>query len=793
MSFSYNINDKYKESNLKTISQENNKEDKVKSNSNLLLMEDNVSLPDSNKDTNYLININSIRKKENSKLNKINKTSSNSINNKLDSNKSTTKDEGALTTKNNKINNANTSENNKSIKDFYAKHIRYKDNNIVNNNEFYNNKPNNSINKNLISDNKNKYLINNKNKNKESKFNKNSYRHKARHNEMNIKLPDLKRFYRGEINNLLFQDFLKDKIESTRASEEYTTFKLKLNQLKLQINSILQSVIAFISIIIAVFRLTVIENKESISGSNNLDPKTPALSATIYIEVSTLLLIIMLVFEYYIYSEMHSILVKKPSSLWRKEKRHLFVLISSIVLVVIHPMPFLENVTVKYWVNGYNTYVFYYLNDILSIFLPLRILFVFKVILYSSKYYSARVGRLAKFKGVNLNLLFPFKCLMTKRPYTFYPIVLSMTILFTTYGLMVGEIPLDRLTFTNYSNWWNSLWCIIITITTVGFGDLFARSLIGRIMLIIAAILGNFLFSMLVSNLENIFYFSYDNKRICLLLDRMDLTHNNEKEAKYLLSNYFKIRKIIKNERLKNLKDVNQEDIKAIDNSNNEYNFLDISIKYFKNNVVSKRALFTNNSCKIINSMSNTSKSKYYNNKSDINNNLFKLNTNTLTKSKSCTGLNIGYLKKSKNIKKKDKNKLGLIGLNQYKSNNDVYNLRKIKHLKNQISLKMYDFKVHKDNIKLSIYDESVDSYITDLSKDMELRLIDLFNKYSSIEERLNKLSKKSNNNSNDFNYNYKNKNKNKLNITKNNKALNKNTGLQDKKYKKNKICEKLT
>jgi len=58
-------------------------------------------------------------------------------------------------------------------------------------------------------------------------------------------------------------------------------------------------------------------------------------------------------------------------------------------------------------------------------------------------------------------------------------------------------------TSKNFDEIINCIWLTIITMTTVGYGDYFPRTLIGRGLITIIAIWGNFLLAMLVVTLMN--------------------------------------------------------------------------------------------------------------------------------------------------------------------------------------------------------------------------------------------------------------------------------------------------
>jgi len=55
----------------------------------------------------------------------------------------------------------------------------------------------------------------------------------------------------------------------------------------------------------------------------------------------------------------------------------------------------------------------------------------------------------------------------------------------------------------NFNDIWNSFWCVIVTMTTIGYGDIYPESHIGRLIIITACIWGVFILSLFVVTLNN--------------------------------------------------------------------------------------------------------------------------------------------------------------------------------------------------------------------------------------------------------------------------------------------------
>jgi hypothetical protein len=57
--------------------------------------------------------------------------------------------------------------------------------------------------------------------------------------------------------------------------------------------------------------------------------------------------------------------------------------------------------------------------------------------------------------------------------------------------------------FQDYSYIWNGIWLVVVTMTSVGFGDYYPRSHLGRFIIIITTFWGVFLISMCIVSVGN--------------------------------------------------------------------------------------------------------------------------------------------------------------------------------------------------------------------------------------------------------------------------------------------------
>ena len=169
----------------------------------------------------------------------------------------------------------------------------------------------------------------------------------------------------------------------------------------------------------------------------------------------------------------------------------------------------------------------YYLNDFFCSIQVLRFVFVFFSMIANTRFYSARADRVSKMMSVEYTMYFSFKCLVYKYP-LITQLILTGTIsivMALLYQILEGSIP-DKMVPVNF---YDAMWVIFIIITTVGFGDIYAVTNLGRLTMIITSLVGIFLVSLIIMSLQKEVQLNDYEMRAYDLISRLKAKQDNVK------------------------------------------------------------------------------------------------------------------------------------------------------------------------------------------------------------------------------------------------------------------------
>lgn len=174
-------------------------------------------------------------------------------------------------------------------------------------------------------------------------------------------------------------------------------------------------------------------------------------------------------------------------------------------MILPHPVPILQGKTFALFQTYNEVYLNHSYNDMLSLLLIVKIYIVVRALINISTFSSPRAIRLCYQNGFQHNLLYVVKCLLNESPLSAIAANFVGMLMVFGYALKVSEGVLFLYNpglCTGFESYANCFWCIFITMSTVGYGDYYPKTLPGRSIILITAISGVLLSSLLIVSLS---------------------------------------------------------------------------------------------------------------------------------------------------------------------------------------------------------------------------------------------------------------------------------------------------
>lgn len=198
----------------------------------------------------------------------------------------------------------------------------------------------------------------------------------------------------------------------------------------------------------------------------------------------------------------------------------------------ITPFPFLWDEFYEESYSDYSTKVKYRVNDIFLLVMCLtRTYLIVRASLTWSHFMDTRSQRVCTMSGSDAGFMFSIKSLMKRKPYTVLVASLVMSVALFGFVLRIFERPLSEASGQDFNPISNAFWVTLITMTTVGYGDFFPKSNIGRFIGILIAFWGVAFVSLFVVTLTNLLLFENGEEKSFILLQRLQSKDALKREA----------------------------------------------------------------------------------------------------------------------------------------------------------------------------------------------------------------------------------------------------------------------
>ena len=163
-------------------------------------------------------------------------------------------------------------------------------------------------------------------------------------------------------------------------------------------------------------------------------------------------------------------------------------------------------------------------------------------------YANTRASRVCRLYGCVSDAFYAARCLMKESPLTCVSFLWMFSVIIFGHALRICESPNnDVLGDVNFDSYYNCWWNIIITMTTVGYGDIFARTILGRIIIFIVAIWGVFVNSLLTVALTVFVKMEDSEIKVLKIMHKLDERQQWKSELDLMVKSQVKLFKLHKN------------------------------------------------------------------------------------------------------------------------------------------------------------------------------------------------------------------------------------------------------
>ena len=287
---------------------------------------------------------------------------------------------------------------------------------------------------------------------------------------------------------------------------------------------------------ISCFGLTIAWLESELYYTNKNDSDTTSFVLRILITSSCFILHFFVYNHYKLKIEILKALriIYQGTSFWDSNLTKYYILES--LFCWIHSPPGLNfDVSTKPLGNTYDISI----NAIISVIMLGRLFIFLRLFDHYTFWTSERAVRVCRLMGFTPDTKFAVKALLKYKAILMVSLSIGLSTFFFALIIQVferdGPDPRFRII-------WNCLWCVIVTMATIGYGDIYPITFLGRIVMIVACIWGVFLLSMFVVTLNNITQLTKEENSAYEEIIKHDKIKNTlSKDARKIISLFIKL------------------------------------------------------------------------------------------------------------------------------------------------------------------------------------------------------------------------------------------------------------
>lgn len=212
----------------------------------------------------------------------------------------------------------------------------------------------------------------------------------------------------------------------------------------------------------------------------------------------------------------------------------------------VHIPVFLNNQSFITYNSMVESDIEYRYTTIIAAFMVIRVYHILNLLSIFSAYRSCRSQRLCQLNGSFAGPYYAGKCMMQEHPLMVMIWMLLSGIFVFGFLLKVFERPAASLTAADLNNYSNAMWCIITTMTTVGYGDYYPVTIPGRVCGCIACLWGVLVVSFMCCSVVNLLMLDTGQQNSLVVLHRLWYKHEIKQVAACVLTSVYRYRYMVK-------------------------------------------------------------------------------------------------------------------------------------------------------------------------------------------------------------------------------------------------------
>ena len=202
----------------------------------------------------------------------------------------------------------------------------------------------------------------------------------------------------------------------------------------------------------------------------------------------------------------------------------------------------MPGVDIKFEVEQLGYVVVYDLNDILALFSILRLSYLIVMITHYSKWMNEKARKVGKTFATRPGYLFTMKAYLKYNSYLFISVCLLTSTVLLGLVLRTFEKGTQGGQSGNFDFIWNSFWVIILTMTTVGYGDIYPVTHLGRFVVILACVIGAVVLTLFVNAMTNTMQMKPKEAKVSREIEKYDDVQKHlDSDAQKIIAAYLRM------------------------------------------------------------------------------------------------------------------------------------------------------------------------------------------------------------------------------------------------------------